>query len=204
MPICKKCGKEFPNRTRLGGKIRSLSRRRFCLDCSPFGNHNTRNLLEMGDLLAVEKTCKKCGLTKPISEFYARPEKKVLTFHNICRDCFNQSAQDGVKRNRQLCLNYKGGRCVICGYNRCAHSLAFHHLDPSKKDAPLFNILTHRTFGDKVKSELDKCILVCANCHGEIHAGLVDLAALFPQDLSHLNQERRDSAPTKTGDSCQL
>lgn len=66
-------------------------------------------------------------------------------------------------------IEYKGGKCQICGYDKCKSSLAFHHLDPSQKD---FNISKLNRSFEKIKSELDKCILVCSNCHGEIHEGL--------------------------------
>lgn len=67
-----------------------------------------------------------------------------------------------------LAVDYKGGNCSICGYANCIGSLQFHHLDPSEKD---FNISHdgHTKSWDKIKTELDKCILVCANCHGELH-----------------------------------
>lgn len=63
--------------------------------------------------------------------------------------------------------------CEICGYNKCIEALDFHHRDPSKKD---FTISSTRKGGKGVgswpelKKELDKCILVCSNCHREIHA----------------------------------
>ncbi len=65
---------------------------------------------------------------------------------------------------------YKGAKCSLCGYDKCKSSLHFHHIDPSKKD---FGISGNWGLSwKKMKIELDKCILVCANCHGEIHEGL--------------------------------
>lgn len=55
-----------------------------------------------------------------------------------------------------------------CGYARCINALEFHHLDPLQKDFNISNIkLT--TFDKRTMEELDKCIMVCANCHREIH-----------------------------------
>jgi len=65
--------------------------------------------------------------------------------------------------------DYKGGVCVICGYDKCLASLVFHHEDPLSKD---FSISEHMTSWDAIVLELDKCVLVCANCHGEIHDGM--------------------------------
>ncbi len=53
-----------------------------------------------------------------------------------------------------------------CGYNKCLAALQFHHLDPKKKD---FRISGRNITWEKIQPELDKTIMVCANCHTEIH-----------------------------------
>ena len=73
---------------------------------------------------------------------------------------------------KQMAIEYKGGKCIICGYSRCANALDFHHLDPTEKD---FSIGGKTIAWEKLKAELDKCVLVCANCHREIGAGLIDI-----------------------------
>lgn len=72
------------------------------------------------------------------------------------------------KKIKLKCVEYKGGQCEKCGYNKCIDVLEFHHLDPTKKD---FGIASkgHVKSWDNIKKELDKCIMVCANCHREIH-----------------------------------
>lgn len=72
---------------------------------------------------------------------------------------------------KQKALDYKGGGCQVCGYNRCARALEFHHLDPSQKDFGLGQKGYARSW-DAVKIELDKCILLCSNCHAEEHEKL--------------------------------
>ena len=69
-------------------------------------------------------------------------------------------------------IEYKGGKCQVCGYNRCQEALEFHHLDSSQKD---FTISGGTKSFESLKPEVDKCILVCANCHREIHAGMIKL-----------------------------
>lgn len=64
------------------------------------------------------------------------------------------------------------GKCQVCGYNKCLRSLEFHHLDPLQKDFTISGNLK-RIKKEKVIKELEKCILVCSNCHGEIHDGLI-------------------------------
>lgn len=69
------------------------------------------------------------------------------------------------KNLKEKLVEYKGGKCEKCGYNKCITALEFHHINPEEKE---FNIDGRSSF-EKSKKEVDKCILVCANCHREIH-----------------------------------
>jgi hypothetical protein len=73
------------------------------------------------------------------------------------------------KKIRQMAVEYKGGRCEQCGYNRCIDALEFHHANSSGKDFSISEKGYTRSWS-KVKEELDKCMLLCANCHRELHA----------------------------------
>jgi 5-methylcytosine-specific restriction endonuclease McrA len=73
------------------------------------------------------------------------------------------------KKIRQMAVEYKGGRCEICGYHHCIEALEFHHANSSNKDFSISEKGYTRSWA-KVKEELDKCMLLCANCHREIHA----------------------------------
>jgi transcription elongation factor Elf1 len=81
-----------------------------------------------------------------------------------------------AKRRRKIklmAINYKGGKCKVCGYSKCPAALDLHHVSGQKS----FSI-SHKgytRFWQKVKEELNKCILVCANCHREIEAGITQL-----------------------------
>ena len=103
--------------------------------------------------------CKHCGENDP-NNFYGAKKTE-------CKLCFNKRS---VKRRRDLkhrAVEYLGGKCGICGYNKYIGALEFHHLDPSKKD------LTIAGSGKKwssIKEEIDKCALLCSNCHKEVHA----------------------------------
>ncbi len=85
-----------------------------------------------------------------------------------------ESVKKYRKSKKRKCIDYKGGSCIICGYNKCDRAMDFHHLDPSKKD---FSI-SHKNHisMDKTKLELDKCVLLCCRCHSEVHDGLIDLS----------------------------
>jgi len=78
------------------------------------------------------------------------------------------------KRLKRMAREYKGGKCMICGYDRCLDALDFHHRDPSKKDFGLSaHGITHSW--EKIQKEIQKCVLICANCHREVHAGITQL-----------------------------
>ena len=87
-----------------------------------------------------------------------------------------------VKKRRKAlrlqAIRYKGSACVFCGYNRCNEALDFHHLDESTKSFGLSQKGLTRSW-DKIQQEIDKCILVCANCHREIHAGLLQPSSVM-------------------------
>ena len=74
---------------------------------------------------------------------------------------------------RRMAIAAKGGICEKCGYDRYLEALEFHHLDDSNKNFGLSE-KGYARFWKKVKKELEKCVLLCANCHREIHA---DIAA---------------------------
>lgn len=70
---------------------------------------------------------------------------------------------------REQAVAYKGGKCEICGYAKCLGALEFHHPDPLNKE---FNISDRITSFGVIQAELDKCHILCANCHREVHDGL--------------------------------
>lgn len=161
MPVCKNCKSQFSNWYRLdGGRLKNLSKRKFCLNCSPFGSHNTKPCIKP----TTEKFCNKCNFSLPLDSFYIRPrrEKRILTAY--CKKCTNKLTTIKHQLLKEQYVAYKGGKCQICGYNKCLGALEFHHRDPNEKE---FNLSVFRRDFESVKSELDKCDLLCANCHRE-------------------------------------
>jgi hypothetical protein len=75
------------------------------------------------------------------------------------------------KKVRQMAVEYKGGKCEICGYNRCIEALEFHHKNVFQKDFGISEKGYTKSW-ESVMEELDKCIMICANCHRELHAKL--------------------------------
>lgn len=77
------------------------------------------------------------------------------------------------RKIKLLAIEYKGGKCLICGYNKYVGALDLHHVKGIKKFTMGNDGYTHSW--PEIKSELDKCILICSNCHREIHGGVVEL-----------------------------
>ncbi|NTV30030.1 MAG: hypothetical protein HGA80_08135 [Candidatus Omnitrophica bacterium] len=73
------------------------------------------------------------------------------------------------KKVHEMAVAHKGGKCERCGYDKCIDALEFHHVDPAIKD---FNISSkgYTRSWERVKTGLEKCILLCANCHRELHS----------------------------------
>jgi PHP family Zn ribbon phosphoesterase len=107
------------------------------------------------------KTCQVHGETK-----YRKESKRTNSWR--CIKCASTAVQKRRDKLKLLAVEYKGSCCSICGYNKCVAALEFHHTDPSEKDFGISAKGLTRSW-DKLKEELDKCILVCANCHREIH-----------------------------------
>lgn len=97
-----------------------------------------------------------------------------ITYH--LRDDYRKRHYSHIKNKRILYKNkaieYKGGKCIVCGYDKCPAALEFHHLDPSKKDPKITNISISQRPLKFIQIELDKCVLLCCRCHREVHAGI--------------------------------
>lgn len=114
----------------------------------------------------IQKECKWHGLTNYV---YVESGKRYR-----CVKCRSEAVQKRRERIKELLVEYKGGKCEICGYDKCISALDFHHLNPDEKDFGIGEKGYTRSV-EKNKEEVNKCILVCANCHREIHAGITKI-----------------------------
>ena len=89
-----------------------------------------------------------------------------------CTKCRSAAVTKRRISLKEKAVAYKGGKCENkdCGYNKCIAALEFHHLNPSEKDFAIGNEGQTRSW-QKVKAEIDKCVLLCCRCHREVHAG---------------------------------
>jgi len=84
-----------------------------------------------------------------------------------CQKCRSASVSRKRRELKRRAVEYKGGKCERCGYDRCIAALDFHHKD--SKDFSISRKGLTRGW-EKVKKEIGKCLLLCANCHREEHA----------------------------------
>ena len=93
-----------------------------------------------------------------------------------CVLCSQQRVADRRRRVKRILVEEAGGRCVECGYGACAAALQFHHVDPATKCFALAHEGVTRSL-ERAREEARKCVLLCANCHAEVEAGVRVLEA---------------------------
>jgi len=129
------------------------------------------------------KKCSRCKVNKVLTEFNKNKSRNdgLQTF---CRPCDNHRKQVYYKANKQKYISYNHKRktmvrewwedfkktlsCEVCNDARW-YVLDFHHLDPSKKEAGLSDIVHRRWSQDRAMKEVQKCKVLCSNCHREHH-----------------------------------
>ena len=101
------------------------------------------------------------------------PRKETRTYADRA-PYMREAVKKRREKLRQMAREYRGGKCEICGYHKCSRALNFHHVDPKSKDFGIAARGLTRSW-DKIRQEIDKCILLCSNCHMEVHDGITQL-----------------------------
>ena len=166
--VCKSCGVLFPNWLKIDGQRVCLSGRSYCLTCSPKNGNNRRNLKNYKMIDDQEhKYCKSCDTWKTLDGFHITKHYKSgrIQYSTQCRLCHNtRSKRDGQLLKRRAIL-YKGNSCFDCHQVFHDGVYDFHHRDPHEKDFAVSDRIWCRGDWAKLASELDKCDLLCSNCH---------------------------------------
>jgi transposase len=115
----------------------------------------------------VTRPCKRHGLT----EFWLEGRG-----YYRCKRCRMERVSRRRRKMKLILVAEAGGRCVLCGYDRCVSALHFHHVDPATKRFHLSMQGATRSLA-AARAEMSKCVLLCANCHAEVEAGLTSLPA---------------------------
>lgn len=162
--LCFKCNQKIPHYIKIKKIRHNLQNRKYCLTCVPFKTRRGRGKY-LNQLTEEEKQNRLNKIRQKNREKANRYTKKFKKEKgdfspNLIR----------VER-KQLIVNALGGGCMICGYNKLISNLCFHHLR-DKKIA--LTIVAFNTPVENLLDEIKKCILICHNCHGEVHASMID------------------------------
>ena len=104
------------------------------------------------------------------------------------------------QRQKEKIIYVMGGKCACCGYDKCRQALELHHLDSTKKD---FELSKNANKAWKyIIAELPKTILLCSNCHREVHAGLITNDSLKSSFNYNKAQEILDNIKKKKENKC--
>lgn len=114
------------------------------------------------------KVCAKCNISQPLSAFYYRSDRN--TPHSYCSTCMKDDVTERSQLSKKFYVDVFGNTCNKCNQSYDYKIYDFHHTEPAHKDFSLrdHKLATHT----KIIQELSKCILLCTNCHGEIHKEL--------------------------------
>lgn len=114
------------------------------------------------------KICSCCQEEKELSEFYFQKDRKNGA--SKCKVCHNKYCIERWVNRKKESIKYKGSECIDCGKSYPSEPYVifdFHHLNPNEKDVD-WGKLRLRSW-NKIKNELDKCVLLCSNCHRKRH-----------------------------------
>ena len=110
------------------------------------------------------KVCSICKQKKPYSEFYLNKLTKD-TYGSQCKKCDTAEKKRLRREKKKRLVEYFGGKCTICGYNKYFGALDFHHFNQDKE----FRISRGNLSFVRMLKEAKKCKLICATCHRETH-----------------------------------
>lgn len=149
-------------------KIKLICRINNITDSNEFKKPSIKIISEIQEYYNECGSCKlvgeKFGYNRQTISKYITTKNRKNTIDR--KKSMSKNVIEWRKRKKIELIDYKGGCCEVCGYNKTIRSLDFHHKDPKLKD---FTISGKSYSFERLKNEVDKCILVCSNCHGEIH-----------------------------------
>lgn len=112
------------------------------------------------------KICTKCGRELPLNCYYSRGNGKL---RSDCKDCHNGYVKDRYSERKSYVSKIKESKgCMKCGDKR-KYVLDFHHLNPQEKDETIARMTSNKNNLSDIEKEIEKCCVLCANCHREFH-----------------------------------
>lgn len=186
MPNCKKCGENFESSKGLINycSMKCRQSKTWTAEAKQLKSENSKKIsddiiLQMQTLYLTLESAEKVAKVLNVGLNTVKKYVKLKKQKNYWTGKNPLAPIERKRKLKQQLVEYKGGKCCLCGYDKSMRSLHFHHLDEKTKE---FDVTSKGYNIDRLKKEADKCILVCANCHGEIHEGLINTGELSELD----------------------
>jgi hypothetical protein len=164
--LCASCNLPIPNTMLIDGKMRRTQRsRKKCYICSPFIPNKTKPIQPATSDAKVadnERRCRICGRI-----FKIKKDSQGRTRGKYSHKCWSCTVSHRRFALRERARNLLGGKCEICGYNKCSQALVFHHKNPEEKKFEISSGWSRKW--ETIKEEVLKCKLLCCRCHTELH-----------------------------------
>ena len=128
----------------------------------------------------MDKLIKNC---KHHGDTIFKKAKRARGENYECLACNTKRTTSWRSNRKQYLVDLFGGRCQCCDCEKPIQVYDFHHLHPELKRFGINNAIKNGVSLDKILEELRNCIMVCANCHREIEAGLIDISNIKPYYL---------------------
>lgn len=134
---------------------------------------------------AATKAAREAGLERALMECAQHGSTEFVRSsggYYRCVRCRSAAVSRRRRKIKAILLTEAGGACVLCGYDRFAGALEFHHLEPSEKHFELSQRGVTRSL-EAARAEARKCALLCSNCHAEVEGGFATLGEPCPAGL---------------------
>jgi len=116
------------------------------------------------------KVCTKCSKSFTVDNFWKQSKAKD-GLNTWCKGCITEGMKEGARKRKRAAVEQFGGTCYRCGGEFNSAVFDFHHKDPSTKETAIAVLLQSLALEHpKVQMELEKCIMLCSNCHRTVHA----------------------------------
>lgn len=116
------------------------------------------------------KTCTKCGRGKPLSHFWKQSKTKD-GLNTWCKSCIVEGMKNAARKRKKELVDLFGGECYRCGGKFHQAVFDLHHINPKEKEGALGKLLQSYSIDHpKVLMEMEKCVMLCSNCHRVVHA----------------------------------
>lgn len=159
-------------------RVRRALRRHGLKTRQSLNRQKAKAALERGDR-DVELECRRHGAARHVLEGRG-------TYR--CTRCRAERVSAHRRKIKRVLVAEAGGCCELCGYDRCAAALQFHHRDPALKDFHLSLRGVTRSLAE-VRAEASKCALLCATCHAEVESGFVELPGVDSNHHDLINSQ---------------